>query len=201
MEKVLEKLIKKYDDKITYYEKTSVGNNDIASLSMVRAYKEIWGDLKELSSIKVAGETSKVEELLDCIKNLVGVFDNPIFRRKFNSFSKEAVDIGKEIIDRYSTSPTLQGDNKESKAGIENKCGSFQIKGFDLFLMICGGPSFSPLIKSYKIIYEGKDCLATIVPQVEPAEHNVKVSVSPRNTFDDIGNGAGKDVILFFDKI
>lgn len=40
------------------------------------------------------------QELLDCIHNLIGVFDNPAVRLKYhNSFTEEAVQIGRQILE------------------------------------------------------------------------------------------------------
>ena len=40
------------------------------------------------------------EELLDCIKNLMGAFDTPIARRKIDSeFSNEVRKLAREILD------------------------------------------------------------------------------------------------------
>lgn len=41
------------------------------------------------------------EELLECIQNLMGILDTPIGRRKLGlEFSKEAIDIAREIMER-----------------------------------------------------------------------------------------------------
>ena len=40
-------------------------------------------------------------ELLDCIHNLMGVFDTPVVRLKYsNDFTEEAIKIGRDILDK-----------------------------------------------------------------------------------------------------
>jgi hypothetical protein len=42
------------------------------------------------------------KELVDCVHNLMGIFDNPVARRQINSdMAEEARRIGREIMDKY----------------------------------------------------------------------------------------------------
>lgn len=65
---------------------------------------------KQLSGI--GGEEKTLDELLDCIRNLVGVFDTPIYRRKLSSIAIEAINIGKNILNKSSklTTPSKKGE-------------------------------------------------------------------------------------------
>ncbi len=78
-----------------YTPQSTLPNHQLLEFEIVHMF------LREQESIDT---TSSKEELLDCIKNLMGVFDSPIGRRKMSDeFSEEARKIGRDILERNPT--------------------------------------------------------------------------------------------------
>ena len=80
--------------------------NDIINEVDPKIHESLWDKLVICISENIDKETkvdSEKKELIECIQNLMGCFDNPLARRQLsNSFSEEARKIGREVLIKHT---------------------------------------------------------------------------------------------------
>ncbi len=99
-EKELNSLLQKIDQRI--YKRTSDPDTCESIKAMTR---EFFKTFKTEQPEPVSTIKESKEELLDCIHNLIGVFDTPVARMKLNNdFTNEARNIGRTILENNGRS-------------------------------------------------------------------------------------------------